>query len=84
MEISIAEEVVDIVRPDDIEQLEALLKAQLRGRVQGVRVLPSGEGVVLHGDSDSFYGKQLAQHVLMAASTLPIVANNIRVVWPSA
>ncbi len=78
---SISEELVDMARPADIEDLEALLRERLRGRVHGIQVLPRGDGIVLCGESDSFYGKQLAQHVAMATSNLPIVANDIEVVW---
>jgi len=80
MESPTFEAVMDIARPADIEQLEALLRERLRGRVHGLRVLTHGDGVVLCGESDSFYGKQLALHVVMKATSLPIVANKIQVV----
>jgi len=81
MESLISEEFADTAAPTEIEQLEVLLKERLRGRVHGIQVLLRGDGIVLCGQSDSFYAKQLAQHVVMAASCLPIVANSIEVVW---
>jgi hypothetical protein len=81
MKSPVSEVISDVACPADIEQLEALLKERLRGRVHGLRVLARGYGLVLCGESDSFYGKQLAQHVVMKATSLPIVANDIQVVW---
>jgi len=47
-------------------------KAQLQNRVG-----PRGRGLILRGRSRSYYGKQLAQHAVMEAVILPIVANEI-------
>jgi hypothetical protein len=81
MERLFSEEFIDVEQSVDINRLETLLKERLHGRVYDLRVLARGHGLVLCGDSDSFYGKQLAQHTAMAATGLPIVANDIRVSW---
>jgi hypothetical protein len=37
------------------------------------------EGLVLRGRAQTFYTKQLAQHAVMRATALPILANEIEV-----
>lgn len=68
-----------ILSEDDLERLEAHLQSQFGGRVLDLRVLRGGAGLVLRGRSHTYHAKQLAQHALMAASDLPISANEIEV-----
>lgn len=71
---------IDLTTNDGITQLEARVHCLLGGRrVYDFRVLVVENGVVLHGDACSYYAKQLAQHTVMKATTLPIVANEIKV-----
>lgn len=60
-------------------RLTAILKERLVGRVLDLLVVVRDKGVVLQGRADTFYAKQLAQHVVMEATTLPILANEIKV-----
>jgi hypothetical protein len=70
---------VGFSRATEIEQLEISVRSRLRGRVFGLRVLSRDNGVVLKGNSRSYYAKQLAQHAVMQATELPILANEIQV-----
>jgi osmotically-inducible protein OsmY len=61
------------------EQVEALLKQKLQGRVWNIRVLVEEGCVVLQGQARSYYAKQLAQHIAMEIIQLRIRANEIEV-----
>ncbi len=63
----------------ELEQLEARVLARLSGRVRNFRLVACGCGLILTGQVPTYYAKQLAQHAVMAATALPIVANEIRV-----
>jgi hypothetical protein len=56
----------------------------LRGRVSGLRLLLRDNGVVLQGRAASYYAKQLAQEAVMKATNLPLLANEIEVLSPTA
>jgi hypothetical protein len=62
-----------------LEQLETRVQSRLHGRVREFRVVARGGGVILTGYARTYYAKQLAQHAVMEATTLPIVANAIDV-----
>jgi hypothetical protein len=51
----------------------------MRGRVRDLRLVVTDKGVVLRGTAGTYYAKQLAQHVVMGATGLPILANEIEV-----
>jgi hypothetical protein len=63
----------------ELDQLEAHLQSRLNGRVRGLRLLVRGRGLILQGHAPTYYAKQLAQHALLEASSLPILANEIEV-----
>ena len=63
----------------EIEQLEAHVEARLSGRVRHFRLVVRGHGLVLTRRSPTCYAKQLAQHTVMEATALPVVANEIDV-----
>jgi hypothetical protein len=73
------EEEVRVASHAEIEDLENQVRSGLHGRVGHFRLILSGCGLVLRGHSDSFYGKQMAQHAVMKATRLPILANEIQV-----
>jgi hypothetical protein len=60
-------------------QLEADVQSRLSGRVQQFRLVVRDGGLVLTGHARTYYGKQLAQHAVMEATALPILANEIQV-----
>jgi hypothetical protein len=63
----------------DIAQLETHVQSRLHGRVRHLRLMIRGCGLVLMGQAATYYAKQLAQHEVMEATTLPILANEIEV-----
>ena len=67
--------------PADTEPLEALVRERLAGRahVSGLRVVVREQGLVLEGRAATFYAKQLAQHVAMVVTGLPLLVNRIEV-----
>ena len=73
------EKCIDVTGTDAIKQLETELQNRLNGRVRDLRLLVRAQGIVLRGYAPTFYAKQLAQHALMAATGLPLVANEIEV-----
>ena len=70
-----------LIRPGvpEVEQLETHVQSRLSGRVRHFRLVVRGCGLVLTGHTHTYYAKQLAQHAVMEATALPIVANEIDV-----
>lgn len=64
---------------DQLAQLEAKVQNSLKGSVRGLHLAVRDCGLVLYGQAFSYYAKQLAQHAVMRAGVLPIVANEIHV-----
>ena len=62
-----------------LDVLETLLQSRLVGRIQEFRLEVRGSGLVLRGCARTYYAKQLAQHAVMDATNLPILANAIAV-----
>jgi hypothetical protein len=66
-------------RRNSLEQIEACVQGLLRGRVRTLHLVAQGDGLVLRGQVHTYYAKQLAQHAVMAATPMPILANEIEV-----
>jgi hypothetical protein len=47
--------------------------------VRGFRLLAPVDGLILQGKASTYHAKQLAQHAIMEAIGLPILANEIEV-----
>jgi hypothetical protein len=62
---------------DQVEQLQLHLQGRLRGMVFNLRVAVSDAGLILQGQSRTYYAKQMAQHVVMSDHNLPIASNEI-------
>jgi len=60
-------------------QLETRIRVRLGGQIRDIRVVCQEDGLVLHGRSRTYYAKQLAQHVVMEITNIPISANEIEV-----
>jgi len=73
----LCEEVSDLNRVSERDQVETHLQQRLHGRVWDLRLLLRNEGLVLQGQARTYYVKQLAQHAVMEATELPILANEI-------
>jgi hypothetical protein len=65
--------------PEGLNQLETRVQCRIGGRVLHFRLDWCEGGLVLRGHSLTYYAKQLAQHAVMAATELPIRANQIEV-----
>ena len=62
-----------------VEQLEALVQRRLNGRVRDLRLLVRDQGLILQGQTSTYYVKQLAQHAAIEITGLAILANEIEV-----
>jgi hypothetical protein len=62
-----------------ITNTAAHLARYLRGRLRDASLTVRNGAVVIHGRTNSFYVKQLAQHAVMKRVSLPIAANEIEV-----
>jgi hypothetical protein len=64
------------IRPEELLRLATAIERQLGGRVRDLRLTCEGVGIILSGNADSYYAKQLAQHCIMT-TRLRIVSNRI-------
>jgi hypothetical protein len=64
---------------DELYELEAQVQRQMEGRVQDFRLVREDRGLVLLGQTNSYYMKQLVQEAVRQSSELPIAANRIAV-----
>ncbi len=62
-----------------VQRVTARLQCRLGGRVQEFRMSWHEGGLVLRGHVRSYYGKQMAQEVVMEVSGLSILSNDIEV-----
>ena len=79
MNKSRASKCVSQVTPDAAAELEAHVRYRLGGQVREFRLVIADRGLILRGNSNTYYAKQLAQHAVMESSELPIQANEIEV-----
>ena len=63
----------------EIDRLQMNIQCRLNGRVQDFRLLPHAEGLILRGIASTYHAKQLAQHLVMRTTFLPILVNEIAV-----
>ncbi len=63
----------------EIDRLERLLHQHMGRRFRELRLTLRGHGVALQGQCGTQYAKQLAQHAVIGATMLPLVANEIQV-----
>jgi hypothetical protein len=68
-----------VVSHEEIERLERRVRHLLSGRLRVFRLLVLDNGLILKGQARTYYTKQLAQHAVMEATRLPILANDIEV-----
>jgi hypothetical protein len=64
---------------DEVIELETLVHCRLNGMVRSFRLSRKGQGLILRGRARTYYAKQLAQHAIMQATAVPILANEIEV-----
>ncbi len=65
--------------PTAEERLQSLLSRRLGSRIRDLRIVFQREGLILQGQTTTYYVKQLAQHAAMTTVDIPIFANEIEV-----
>lgn len=64
---------------DLVEYITTLLQIRLGSRLRNLRVRVEDGGLILEGQASTYHTKQLAQHLAMEESAIPILANQIEV-----
>jgi hypothetical protein len=70
----------DTATRETLVRIEERVRYRLTGLLRGFQLVLRDKGLVLRGHVHTYYAKQLAQHAVMEASSLPIRANEIEVV----
>jgi hypothetical protein len=73
------EDGASLLEQADVARLERSVQHRVSGRVREFRLVALADGFILRGTASSYHAKQLAQHAIMEATRLPIVANEIEV-----
>lgn len=73
------ERVIDPATADGVTELEMRIRTRLGGQISQLQLEFTSMGVILRGRARTYYAKQLAQHAVMEAAQLPILANDIDV-----
>jgi hypothetical protein len=74
-----SESSIDITTDSGAAELEARIQCRLSGKVCEFRLVVVESGLILRGRAHTYYAKQLAQHAVMEAIELRILANEIEV-----
>ena len=64
-------------RADDLPQIGQAIRCRLGHRVHDLQIWLEPHGLILSGCTSSYYGKQLAQHVVRELSGIGIAENRI-------
>jgi hypothetical protein len=64
----------------DVRHVEVLIHTRTFGRVRDLRVERDANGLILRGQTTSYYVKQLAQQAVLEAGELSLLANEIQVI----
>jgi len=70
---------VKMAQPDEVTELETQVHSRLNGMLKSFRLSRKENGLILEGQARTYYAKQLAQHAIMQATSVPILANEIEV-----
>jgi hypothetical protein len=70
---------IDLGTTNGVSELEAHVQCRLGGQIREFRLVVADKGLLLRGHARTYYAKQLAQHAVMEATGLPILANEIDV-----
>ena len=70
---------IDLNTANGATELEARIQCRLGGQIREFRLVVADNGLLLRGHARTYYAKQLAQHAVMEATGLPILANEIEV-----
>jgi hypothetical protein len=69
----------EAVTSESLARIAEHIQRRLAGRVRDLQVFLREQTLVLRGHADTYHAKQLAQHEIMEAVSLPIRANEIEV-----
>lgn len=61
----------------DADEITSRMLDRIGGRIQNLRIQVCEDGLILQGQSHSYYLKQLAQQLAAEISALPILSNRI-------
>ena len=70
---------IDLTTANGATELEGRIQCRLGGQISQFRLVIVDNGLILRGHARTYYAKQLAQHAVMEATELPILANEIEV-----
>jgi len=70
---------LDLHDADERGKFEAQVQSMLSGKIRDFRILVLSKGLILRGQARTYYAKQLAQHAVMEATPIPLLANQIQV-----
>jgi len=70
---------IDLSTANGTTELETHVQCRLGGQIREFRLMVADKGLILRGHAHTYYAKQLAQHAVMEATELPILANEIEV-----
>ena len=70
---------IDLTTANGATELERHIQCRLGGQIREFRLVIVDKGLILRGHAHTYYAKQLAQHAVMEATELPILANEIEV-----
>jgi hypothetical protein len=69
----------DSATPETLARIEEHVCCRLSGLLRDFQLVFRDHGLVLRGQVHTYYAKQLAQHAVMEASSIPIRANEMEV-----
>jgi hypothetical protein len=69
----------DTATRETLARIEGHVRCRLTGLLRDFRLVFRDKGLVLRGRVHTYYAKQLVQHAVMEASSLPIRANEMEV-----
>jgi hypothetical protein len=69
----------EAVPRETLARIDQHVRSRLAGLLRDFQLVFRDNGLVLRGHAHTYYAKQLAQHAVMQASSLPIHANEIEV-----
>lgn len=73
------EQKIDLTSPDGITELETRVECLLDGHIHNFQLVVGDKGVIMRGQARTYHAKQFAQDVVLEATDLPILANDVEV-----
>lgn len=72
----------DSTSQEALSDLASNLRIRLNGRIRQLRLTWRDHGLVIHGQAQTYYAKQMAQVELMETFHITVLANEIEVEQP--